>query len=1010
MACDRDIVEADAAREAVALRTPCLDRAIEYLQKASRRNAGALTDLAAAYYVRAQRDDRASDLLRALNAAEEAAAIRPTPPGAHFNEGLILESLGLDQKAIDAWTLAAADEKGDWAREARAHRDALAQKVSETGYQRWELAKAKIANALANNNEKAIETIIAPFPFTARRYFEDTVLSSWASAPSAIQLAHLRTFAAALSKTNGDHYAIDIVAAIDRGAKSPASLADLEIGSAKLEDAHELDKAMKVDAAVPAYRVAADRLKRGGSPLYLEAEIGLESATLNQEGNSERDGLPVFREIERVAQSRGYTQVEVSARSNAANALSRRDRNIEALAEYDDAFRFYQLAGDFEGQASTQARRIGVLQLLGQYEEALRAALPYVRGAGNIIDFKSHHLLIGETADVATRIGCPRTAFALLDAEVRHFDDELRATPPEDKTLVFTIETHIGVAREHRAAAELQLRQYPQAKSDLTQAVRLMGQDSEGVSRRHALDAQLHEIRGTSLLDTDPNEAAAELAKAAALDGEEYTSFRVAVLVEEAQALRRAGKRAAADEVIRAAVHLIAREEAGTLAQRKLHNDPIWNGYFDRFRDAYDLLIRQVVEEGRSSEAFAYNEQSHALEPLDLILKSGFAAPEVKALAAADPKTLPANLQPLLPADTYLIEYRVLDDATYAWVVSRANVQFLKLQSSRGDAERWTTTLQKAAAARDRTAFESGLYAPYDRLIRPIVAGIRMTANTRLVFVPDEFMHALPFAALRDPNSGRYLIEQATVSISGSAKLYISSLLRDSALKPPRGPTALLVGDPAFDRRYGRGALPLEAARNEVQRLRSFYEPYVKELVGVEATVPRFLQAASQSQIVHVAAHAITDGEAPSQSFLLLTPSVKDTGVLDAQELLTALRLKDTRLVVLGACRSGGSITVGPQGVAPLVRPFLAAGVPGVVGTLWDINDATAEEVLVSFHRHYRQGSDAAAAMRAAQIEMLRKTNPGLSSELTWAAYQVIGYASSPFPPPGEMKKEKPPP
>ncbi|HEX7193177.1 MAG TPA: hypothetical protein VF381_16515, partial [Thermoanaerobaculia bacterium] len=50
--CDQDIVEAEAAREAVARRTPCLDRAIGYLQKASRRNAGALTDLAAAYYVR----------------------------------------------------------------------------------------------------------------------------------------------------------------------------------------------------------------------------------------------------------------------------------------------------------------------------------------------------------------------------------------------------------------------------------------------------------------------------------------------------------------------------------------------------------------------------------------------------------------------------------------------------------------------------------------------------------------------------------------------------------------------------------------------------------------------------------------------------------------------------------------------------------------------------------------------------------------------------------------------
>jgi CHAT domain-containing protein len=247
------------------------------------------------------------------------------------------------------------------------------------------------------------------------------------------------------------------------------------------------------------------------------------------------------------------------------------------------------------------------------------------------------------------------------------------------------------------------------------------------------------------------------------------------------------------------------------------------------------------------------------------------------------------------------------------------------------------------------------------------------------------------------------------VSISGSAKLYVSSLLRDRALNRSNGTAVLLVGDPAFDRRYGREAPRLEAARKEVQQLRLIYAPHAKELVGDEATVPRFLQAARESQIVHVAAHAFTDGEAPTQSYLLLTPSVRDTGVLDAQKLLTALRLQDTRLVVLGACRSGGSVTVGPQGVAPLVRPFLAAGVPGVIGTLWDINDATAKEVLVSFHRHYRKGSDAAGALRTAQIEMLTNTNPGLRSELTWAAYQAIGFASSPFPPTGEMRKEKPP-
>jgi len=72
-------------------------------------------------------------------------------------------------------------------------------------------------------------------------------------------------------------------------------------------------------------------------------------------------------------------------------------------------------------------------------------------------------------------------------------------------------------------------------------------------------------------------------------------------------------------------------------------------------------------------------------------------------------------------------------------------------------------------------------------------------------------------------------------------------------------------------------------------------------------------------------------------------------------------------------------------------------GVPAVIGTLWDVNDATAEPLLVSFHQHYREGDDAAVALQKAQIELLRRDSSGLQSVLAWAPFQVIGHSSSPF-------------
>jgi CHAT domain-containing protein len=82
--------------------------------------------------------------------------------------------------------------------------------------------------------------------------------------------------------------------------------------------------------------------------------------------------------------------------------------------------------------------------------------------------------------------------------------------------------------------------------------------------------------------------------------------------------------------------------------------------------------------------------------------------------------------------------------------------------------------------------------------------------------------------------------------------------------------------------------------------------------------------------------------------------------------------------------------------VAPLVRPLLAAGAPAVIGSLWTVNDSTpTEELMVSFHAQYKNGSDAAAALRIAQRAAIQKGKP----VTTWAGFQVIGHASSPFAP-----------
>jgi CHAT domain-containing protein len=254
-------------------------------------------------------------------------------------------------------------------------------------------------------------------------------------------------------------------------------------------------------------------------------------------------------------------------------------------------------------------------------------------------------------------------------------------------------------------------------------------------------------------------------------------------------------------------------------------------------------------------------------------------------------------------------------------------------------------------------------------------------------------MWGLPFNALHGTRDEERLIERGPVSVAGSLSLYLYALARDRQLSRDRSPAVLLIGDPAVD--PGAVAGPLPYARQEVRELARDDYPGAEMLTGDDATVRRFLSGAETATIIHFAGHAGVSSEDPWQSHLLFAPGEKhESGELTAQSLMQQLpRLDRTRLVVLGACSTAGGGSVGPQGLAPLVRPLIAANVPAVVGTLWKVGDASAKDLLVSLHCHYRHGDDVAVALRQAQLERLRNHEPAMK----WAAFQVIGYAASPY-------------
>jgi CHAT domain-containing protein len=79
------------------------------------------------------------------------------------------------------------------------------------------------------------------------------------------------------------------------------------------------------------------------------------------------------------------------------------------------------------------------------------------------------------------------------------------------------------------------------------------------------------------------------------------------------------------------------------------------------------------------------------------------------------------------------------------------------------------------------------------------------------------------------------------------------------------------------------------------------------------------------------------------------------------------------------------------EGALSLGRPFLAAGVPDVVASLWDIDDAVSRRFFVAFHRALLAEGDPVVALRKAQLTLLRSDDASLAHPASWVAFICMG-------------------
>jgi CHAT domain-containing protein len=121
---------------------------------------------------------------------------------------------------------------------------------------------------------------------------------------------------------------------------------------------------------------------------------------------------------------------------------------------------------------------------------------------------------------------------------------------------------------------------------------------------------------------------------------------------------------------------------------------------------------------------------------------------------------------------------------------------------------------------------------------------------------------------------------------------------------------------------------------------------------------------------------------------LTLSPAGDDSGVLYAREIY-GLAASRTQLVVLAGCGTASGYVPDNEGMTNLARAFLAAGVPAVVASLWDIDDRRSADFLYEFHRRLSQGADVVSALRQTQIHALKEESE-ISGSSLWGSFQIF--------------------
>ncbi len=235
------------------------------------------------------------------------------------------------------------------------------------------------------------------------------------------------------------------------------------------------------------------------------------------------------------------------------------------------------------------------------------------------------------------------------------------------------------------------------------------------------------------------------------------------------------------------------------------------------------------------------------------------------------------------------------------------------------------------------------------KLMSPLAKSLQKMGVHSVVLIPTGLLTLFPLHAASYQKNGQtvHFIDEFDVSYAQSAQALLAA--RSQLTERTQSvPVLSGVGNPQ------PAKAPLEYAQFELKMIAALFEPQSHPLYGDEAKEKEFLMNLPGASHVHLACHGQFNMIDPLESYLHFAG--EDT--LTLREVINSQSFNQARLVVLSACQTAiTDFSELPDEAIGLPGGFLQAGVPGVVGTLWSVNDLSTALLMIKFYEYALHGN-----------------------------------------------------